>query len=75
MTPPEKTQTAFGIRISLPEGDPFAHLIDESWHTIHWYPTQAARNLAMQDMLREHEYSRHGDRPTLVFEGIEGKPS
>jgi hypothetical protein len=75
MTLPEKTQTAFGIRISLPEGDPFAHLIDDNWQTTHWYPTQTARNTALEDMRREHEYSRHGDRPTLVFKGIEGKPS
>lgn len=61
----------FGIRVSLPDGDPFTALIDEDWNAEHWFATQTARDLAMQDMQREHEYSRSGDKPALVFEPIE----
>jgi hypothetical protein len=75
MTTPNKTQTPFGIRVSLPAGDPFARLLDEDWQATHWYTTQAARDLAMQDMRREHEYSRRGDSPALIFESIESSPS
>ncbi len=71
MNQPEETQASFGIRISLPDGDPFAHLIEENWHTSHWYATQKARDLALQDMRKEHEYSRRGDKPTLIFAAIE----
>jgi hypothetical protein len=75
MTTQNNTQTPFGIRVSLPEGDPFARLVDDNWHATHWYPTKTTRDLAMQDMRREHEYSRRGDSPTLIFESIEGSPA
>ena len=61
----------FGIRVSLPAGDPFTRLLDEEWNKVHWFGTRTERDLVLQDMAREHEYSRSGDAPTLVFEAIE----
>jgi len=75
MTAPKNTQATFGIRISLPKDDPFTTLVDDNWHAIHWYPTQTARNTALEDMRKEHVYSRHGDSPALIFEAIEGGPA
>ena len=49
----------------------FAHLIGEDWEKTHWFDTAAERNRTLRDMQREHEYSRRGDKPTLVFEPID----
>ena len=61
----------YGIRIRLPDGDPFAELVGADWSTEHWYNTQTERDQAMADMAQEHIYSRDGDRPTLEFTAIE----
>ena len=65
----------FGIRISLPENDPFTALIGEDWTAEHWYATESERDQAMADMAQEHIYSRRGDRPTLVFAPVERNPA
>ena len=64
-------QALYGIRVSLRKDDPFARLLDEGWSRTHWYSSKATRDAALQDMSREHEYSRKGDKPTLIFEAIE----
>lgn len=61
----------FGIRVSLPAGDSFSALIDDSWERFHWYATEQERDRALADMAAEHLYSRRGDRPTLAFEKVE----
>ncbi|MGI9291732.1 MAG: hypothetical protein ACR2QG_10710 [Gammaproteobacteria bacterium] len=71
MNPEDVKTKNFGIRVSLPAGDPFNALLDEGWTAEHWFATQTSRDLAMHDMQREHEYSRNGDKPTLVFEPVE----
>jgi hypothetical protein len=71
MTKSEQTTERYGIRVSLPQGDPFSQLLSDDWNTTHWYASQTARDLALQDMSRQHEYSRQGDAPALVFNPIE----
>ena len=71
MNASDNKEASFGIRVSVPPGDPFANLLDEGWEKTHWYPSQTARDLALHDMQREHEYSRAGDKPSLIFEAIE----
>ena len=61
----------YGIRVSLPHGDPFRKLLGPEWHRLHWYPTAEERDAALAEMSRRHEYSRAGDRPSLVFEKVE----
>jgi len=58
---------AYGIRISLPEGDPFTHLFAENWSTLHWFSSASERDAALIDMRRKHEYSRPQDKPALDF--------
>jgi len=65
-----ETLPLFGIRVSAPANDPFTNLVGEDWNTTHWFATQPERDDAIQDMQREHEYSRRGDKPTLIFEAI-----
>jgi hypothetical protein len=61
----------FGIRVSLRANDPFRKLLGPDWNRTHWYATPAERDEALADMSREHEYSRAGDAPALVFEKVE----
>ena len=75
MNSPDENSKTFGISVSLPAGDPFTRLLDEGWNATHWYATQTARDLAMLDMQKEHEYSRNGDKPALVFEAIQSSHS
>ena len=61
----------YGIRVSMRPTDTFARLLGSDWHREHWYATREERDAALADMASEHLYSRHGDKPTLVFEPIE----
>ncbi|HKD55146.1 MAG TPA: hypothetical protein VKB72_13105, partial [Steroidobacteraceae bacterium] len=70
-TPPIEKLRPYGIRVSLPVGDPFRKLLGPDWQRLHWYPTPAERDAAMAEMSRRHEYSRAGDRPALIFQKIE----
>ena len=64
------TNKPYGIRVSLPADDPFTSLIGADWEATHWFATQNQRDQALRDMAREHEYSRRGDKPALVFEPL-----
>ncbi len=70
-TPPLEKLRPYGIRVSLPPGDPFRKLLGPEWHRTHWYSTPQERDTALAEMSRRHEYSRAGDRPALVFEKVE----
>ena len=61
----------FGIRVSLRPGDPFSRIMGAEWYRVHWYRTAAERDAELLDMSRRHEYSRVGDKPSLVFEKVE----
>ncbi len=69
--PPEPKLEPYGVRVRLRPGDPFARLVGSDWQKTHWYASAAERDRALEDMAREHEYSRIGDRPALVFEKTE----
>jgi hypothetical protein len=71
MTTSAANQPGFGICVTLSESDPFVRLLDPDWQATHWYPTAIERNHALSDMQREHEYSRRGDKPSLIFTAIE----
>jgi len=66
----DETTPLFGIRVSAPANDPFIDLVGEDWSATHWFKTQGERDRAIKDMQREHEYSRRGDKPTLIFAAI-----
>ncbi len=64
-------QRPYGIRISLREDDPFRNLLGPEWQKFYWYASARERDEALEEMSRKHEYSRAGDRPTLVFVKVE----
>ena len=70
-TPPIEKLRPYGIRVSLPPGDPFRKLLGLEWHKLHWYPTADERDTALSEMARRHPYSRTTDKPSLVFEKVE----
>jgi hypothetical protein len=61
----------YGIRVSLPPTDTFARLLGTGWQQHHWFATREERDAALAEMASEHVYSRHGDKPTVVFETVE----
>jgi hypothetical protein len=69
--PPIERLHPFGVRVSLPVGDPMRKLLGPQWHRLHWYATPEERDAAITEMSRRHEYSRVTDVPSLVFEKVE----
>ncbi len=69
--PMVEKQRPYGIRVSLPAGDPFRKILGPEWHHVHWYPSPDERDAALAEMSRRHQYSRAGDKPSLVFDKIE----
>ncbi len=61
----------FGVRVALRSDDPFRKLLGNDWSRTHWFETLEERDEALLEMSREHEYSRPGDRPAMVFEKVE----
>jgi hypothetical protein len=69
--PPIEQLRPYGIRVSLPSGDPFRKLLGPEWNRVHWYATAEERDAALAEMSRRHQYSRAGDKPSLVFSKVE----
>lgn len=63
----------FGIRVTLPPGDPMraAHLLGEHWESFRWYETAAQRDAAFEDMRRQLPIYRKGDIVSQVLEKID----
>ena len=66
---------SFGIRFNLPEGDTLSagHLLGDAFEYFRWYETAAERDAAYVDLSREHDFSRSGDKPTVVMAKVEQK--
>ena len=69
--PVDPSPKPYGLRISLPPGDPFSRIMGAHWYREHWFASAAERDAALADMSRRHEYSRIGDKPALVFAKVE----
>lgn len=63
----------YGVRITLPEGDPMAapHLLGSEWEATRWFETEDERDRWIEEAQHEHLYSRRGDIPTQRYEKIE----
>jgi hypothetical protein len=74
-TDPGRIQSAasrvYGIRMTLPADDPLIALLGGEAEMYRWYATSAERDAALEEMRREHEYSRIGDRPQLNYTKVE----
>lgn len=61
----------FGLRLSLPPGDPLRNVLGEDWHQHQWFDTEHARERKLEELLGPFAYYRKGDRPTFTVERIE----
>lgn len=68
----DKDSKQYGIRITMPENDPMAmpHLLGSEWESYRWYASPEERDRALEDMVREHQFSRRGDRPSIYCEPV-----
>ena len=60
----------YGIRVTLPPGDTLARMLGDDWEILHWYPSEAERDAAFDQMAERHGYYRHTDNPTQILEKI-----
>ena len=63
-------ERAWGIRVSLPPGDTLRKVLGETWEKLHWYPTEAERDAAFEQMALRYGYYRKTDTPTQILEKI-----
>ena len=50
-SPPVESLRPYGLRVSLPSGDPMRKLLGPEWHKIHWYATPQERELFLSWVL------------------------
>jgi hypothetical protein len=64
----------YGIRITLPEGDPMRapHLLGDGWEQYRWYESAEDRDRAFEEMQNPPPYYRQGDVISQVLEKVEG---
>lgn len=63
-------ERSFGIRVTLPANDTLRNVLGDNWERSHWYPTEAERDAAFEQMAKRHGYYRDTDSPTQVLEKI-----
>jgi hypothetical protein len=60
----------WGIRLSLPQGDPMRPILGEDWHQYQWFASEAQREARIEQLRRQFAYYRKGDRPSFVIERV-----
>ena len=60
----------WGIRVTLPPGDTLRKILGDDWEKLHWYPSEAERDQAFEQMAARHGYYRKTDSPTQILEKI-----
>lgn len=68
---PSPPDCRFGVRVSLPAGDPLRTVLGDGWHQEHWFATREERDAALLDMGQRHPFSRNTDTPRIVLEAIQ----
>lgn len=63
-------ERTWGIRVSLPAGDTLRNILGDDWERLHWYPSEAERDEAFEQMAIRHGYYRNTDDPTQVLEKV-----
>ena len=50
--PPIEKLRPYGVRVSLPAGDPFRKLLGPEWHRVHWFATPEERDAQLAEARR-----------------------
>jgi len=68
-----ETTKRYGVRITMPTGDPLTgeHLLGPDWESFRWFETAEERDQALKEIPREHQFSRAGDRPSIICEAVD----
>lgn len=69
------TDRPFGIRMTLPAGDPMARMLGAHWEAFRWYATEYERDQALEQIRGRHRYSRPGDYAACVCEKVTRDPA
>ena len=69
--PPDPATERFGIRVTMPEGDPLRSVLGNDWRTEHWFASRDERDTALVEMGKRHPYNRLRDVPSIRLEAIE----
>lgn len=69
--PQTREPRPYGVRVSLNTNDPFRKILGPDWQRMHWFTSAEARDAALAEMSRRHEYSRPKDAPALIFTKVE----
>ncbi len=68
---PEVASLRFGIRVTMPPGDPLRRVLGDDWQKEHWFASREERDAALLEMGRRHAYSRLGDLPSIQLSPLE----
>jgi hypothetical protein len=68
--PPPIGPRTWGIRLSLPEGDPMRPLLGDDWHQYHWFASEAERETRLAQLRGQFIYYRKGDKPSFIIERV-----
>lgn len=60
----------WGVRLSLPEGDPMRSLLGDDWHQYHWFASEPEREAKLEQLRGQFVYYRKGDRPSFIVERV-----
>jgi hypothetical protein len=71
LDPGERGPLNFGIRLSLPAGDPMRDLLGSDWSEYQWFDSEEARDAKLSQLKDQFVYYRRGDRPTFVLERVQ----
>lgn len=61
----------YGIRFSMPAGDPLRKLLGDDWETFRWYESAQERDEAYEALRRQPPYYRQGDAPTQIMSKVD----
>ena len=61
----------FGLRLSLPPGDPMRSVLGDDWVQYEWFSSESARETKIEELLGPFPYYRKGDRPSFLVERVE----
>ncbi len=64
------SERRYGIRVTLPASDTLRKILGDDWERLHWYATEAERDIAYDAMAARHGYYRQTDTPTQILEKI-----
>ena len=64
-------ECSYGIRVTLPANDTLRNILGDDWEKLHWYPTEAERNAAFENMAQRHGYYRTSDSPTQILKKVQ----